>query len=92
MIDTSESQTTARPEMLDAWWDAIDEELAALPANPLLGRAPGSRIELPFFRQSDTTKLRLTKTIAVDASAPVLEIRYAVRNTDRRPIAFCLKM
>lgn len=34
MIDTSESQTTARPEMLDAWWDAIDEELAALPANP----------------------------------------------------------
>jgi cephalosporin-C deacetylase-like acetyl esterase len=34
MTETAENQTATRPEGLDAWWDTIDDELAALPANP----------------------------------------------------------
>jgi cephalosporin-C deacetylase len=40
MTETAENQTVARPEGLDAWWDAIDAELAELPANPEFTVAP----------------------------------------------------
>ncbi len=40
MTETAENQTATRPEGLDAWWDAIDDELAALPANPEFTIAP----------------------------------------------------
>ena len=40
MTETAEKEHTARPEALDAWWDGIDDELAALPANPEFTVAP----------------------------------------------------
>jgi cephalosporin-C deacetylase len=40
MTETAENRTVSRPEGLDAWWDAIDAELAALPANPELTISP----------------------------------------------------
>ena len=40
MTETAEMEHTARPETLDAWWDGIDAELAALPANPEFTVAP----------------------------------------------------
>jgi cephalosporin-C deacetylase len=70
--DTAPNATASRPEGLDAWWDAIDDELAALPANPEFTVAP-----LQTNEHATTYTVRMTSLgsypIAAWFSVPVGE-------------------
>jgi len=62
------------------------------PANPLIGARPGNQVEFPYYRQDDTTQLRVVKSVRLVRDEPALEAVCTVTNTGQAPITFCIRL